>query len=124
MEIDITEFFNSADPFEFSHRRSEGGPNAGPETWQAALREGAESPILTTPEQLDALRGHLRGYGAWSPDECNALLVQLIIGDIREAGLEGQAIEEIDMKAYEAFCENQGGSLTFSADRAFYYLGD
>jgi hypothetical protein len=132
MEIDITEFFNSADPFEFSHSRSEGGPNAGPETWQAALREGAESPILTTPEQLDALRGHLRGYGAWSreevaawsPAECNALLVQLISGDIREAGLEGQAIEEIDMKAYESFCENQGGSLTFSADRAFYYLGD
>ena len=36
---------------------------------------------------------------------------------------------EIDMKAYEAFCENQGGSLVFSTDRAYYYyyyyyLGD
>jgi hypothetical protein len=132
MEIDITTFFENADPFEFSHSQLEGGPNAGPETWAAALREGAESPILGTSEQLDALRGHMRGYGAWSdeeiaawsPAECNAMLIQLVSGDMREAGLEGRAIKEIDMKAYEAFCENQGGSLVFSTDRAYYYLGD
>jgi hypothetical protein len=132
MEIDITSFFENADPFEFSHSIAEDGPNAGPETWQAALKEGAETPLLTTPEQLDALRDHMRGYGAWeddeidawSPAECNAMFIQLISGDIREAGLEGQEIDEIDMKEYEKFCEDQGGSLYFSADRAYYYLGD
>ena len=30
MEIDITEFFNSAEPYEFSASRAERGPNAGP----------------------------------------------------------------------------------------------
>ena len=130
MEIDITSFFENADPFEFSHSVAEGGPNAGPETWRAALREASESPLLTTHEQLDALRDHMRGYGAWeddeidawSPEECNALFIQLVSGDIREAGLDGLSIDEIDREAYEKFCEDQGGALTFSDDRAFYYL--
>ena len=39
MEIDITAFFENADPFEFSHSRAEGGANAGPQTWANAKEE-------------------------------------------------------------------------------------
>lgn len=132
MEIDITEFFNSAEPYEFSASCAERGPNAGPETWRNALEEGARTPLLTTPDQLDALRDHVRGYGAWereeidawSPTECNALFIQLISGDIREARIDGLRVEDVDLIEYEKFCENSGGSLTISGDRAYYYLGD
>ncbi len=132
MEIDITEFFNSAEPYEFSASRAERGPNAGPETWRNALEEGERAPLLTTPDQLDALRDHMRGYGAWdreeidawSPAKCNAMFIQLISGDMREAGIDGLRVEDVDLAEYEKFCENQGGSLTISSDRAYYYLGD
>lgn len=136
MEIDITSFFENADPFEFSHSRAEGGPNAGPETWQAALREGAETPLLTTPEQLDALRDHVRGYGAWeaaeiaawSPAECNALFIQLISGHIRESGLDQATTEDSpEWTAYQEGAEEGrwGGSISRSDDgRIWYYLDD
>lgn len=132
MEIDITEFFNSAEPFEFSASVAERGKNAGPEAWANALAEGERAPLLTTPEQLDALRDHMRGYGAWereeidawSPAECNALFIQLISGDMRNAGLEGLRVEDVDLEEYEKFCENHVVDLTISGDRAYYYLGD
>ena len=131
MEIDITSFFENVDPFEFSHSIAEGGPNAGPNTWRAALREASESPLLTTPEQLDALRDHMRGTGAWeddeinawSPEECNALFIQLISGDMREADLDAEAP---DWEAYERGAERGlfNGYIFHSADRIYYALSD
>ena len=136
MEIDITSFFESADAFEFSASRAERGQNAGPETWANALEEGASSPLLTTEAQLEALRSHMRGYGAWekseieawSPTECNALFIQLISGDMRESGLD--QIEIDDDKAwrdYEKGAEDgrYSGSIYRGDDgRVYYYLGD
>ncbi len=97
MEIDITRFFNEADPSEFSASRAERGQNAGPKTWANAKTEAAKSPLLTTPEQLEALRRYVQDFGAWSEEEiaawddveCNATFIQLVSGDMREAGAEG-----------------------------------
>lgn len=102
MEIDITAFVENADPFDYSHSIAEGGENAGKETWAAALTEGASSPLLTTPEQLEALRKYVKDFGAWSDEEiaawsdaeCNALFIQLISGDLREAHLDGELTED------------------------------
>lgn len=135
MEIDITTFFENADPFEFSRSCAEGGQNAGPETWAAALREGAESPILKTKEELDALRDHCKGFGAWTPEEiaawspaeCNALFIQMISGDMREAGFENCFPDEIDWTDYEKRSEKGtiNGLISRSVDgRVYYYLGD
>jgi len=44
MEIDITSFFENAEPWKFSHSIAEGGPSAGSDTWRAALSEAAEAP--------------------------------------------------------------------------------
>ena len=135
MEIDITEFFNNSEPFEFSASVMERGKNAGAETWRNACDEGERAPLLTTPEQLEALRDHMRGYGAWSREEinawssteCNALFIQLISGDMREAGMDKQFPDEFDWAQYESRSnagEIAGRIFKGDDDRAFYYLGD
>lgn len=128
MEIDITRFFKEADAFEFSHSIAEGGKNAGKETWQAALNEGASAPLLSTPEQLEALREYVKGFGAWSDEEisawseaeCNALFIQLISGDMREAGLDSDPAETEWLK-YEAN-ENAAYNIYRSGSDVFYSL--
>ena len=131
MEIDISSFFAGADAFEFSHSRMEGGENAGRNTWDAAKREGAESPLLTTPEQFDALRSYVKGFGAWDESEiaawdaieCNALFVQLISGDMREAGLDSESDDSAwdEYEANDSLCHH-----IFRGDdgAVYYYLGD
>ena len=102
MEIDITAFVENADPFDYSHSIAEGGENAGADTWNAAMTEATSSPLLTTPDQLEALREYVKDFGAWSDEEiaawsdaeCNALFIQLISGDLREAHLDGELTED------------------------------
>ena len=135
MEIDITEFFKDAEPFEFSASRAERGDNAGPETWANAVAEGESSPLLTTPDQIEALREHVKGFGAWDDEEiaawsdaeCNALFIQIISGDMREieslcTGDDG----EVDWAKYEELSLERtiGGDLYRGEDgRIYYYLG-
>jgi hypothetical protein len=131
MEIDITSFFENAEPFKFSHSIAEGGRNAGPNTWRAALEEASAAPLLTTPEQINALRDHMHGYGAWEddeinawpPQECNALFIQLVSSDMREADLDA---ETPDWDAYERGVKDGrfGGAIFRSADRIYYGLSD
>lgn len=130
MEIDITSFFESADPFEFSASHAERGQNAGPETWANAKREGSESPLLTTPEQLDALRSYVRDFGAWEEAEiaawdaaeCNALFIQFVSGDMREANLDSEPSDsdwaEYRRRAEEGRCSSQ---LYRNDDGRVYY---
>ena len=93
MEINITSLLET-DLFPFSHSRHEGGQDAGRNTWNAAKDEAGSAPLLQTPEQLQSLRDYVRGFGAWDAGEiegwdaveCNALFLQLVAGDVREAG--------------------------------------
>ena len=101
MEINITHLLET-DLFPFSHSRAEGGENAGPNTWNAALN--GPRPLLNTPEEFEAFREHVGEFGAWSEEEiaawddneCQALFLQLISGDVREcpASLDGIEFEE------------------------------
>ncbi len=135
MEIDVTRFVREAEPFDFSASIAERGPNAGPATWNNAKREGASAPLLTTPEQLDALRDYTRGFGAWEdeeidawdPVECNALFIQLLSGDLRAIeALASNEDGEIDWAKYEELSAagQIGGNLYPGGDdQIFYYLG-
>ena len=89
-EIEITSLLEN-DMFEFSHSVNEGGENAGTNTWNAALQ--GPRPLLTTPEQFKAFRDFVKESGGWSKkeiaawdeNECQALFLQWIAGDTREA---------------------------------------
>jgi len=133
MEIDITAFFENCDAFEFSASVMERGQNAGRETWNNAKEEGARSPLLITPEQLDALRKHVKEFGAWERDEiddwdaeqCNALFIQLVAGDMRKAGLDNDP-DAFDWEEYERRAElGDCSSNLYKTDegKVFYSLG-
>ena len=126
MEIEITQLLETA-VFEFSHSRHEGGENAGRNTWNAAL-QGPQ--LLKTPEEIQEARDYFRSTGGWNAEECaafsesevQALLLQFISGDIREAGAD--SLDEMDWEEYEAD-ENACHRLYRSADgRIFYYVGE
>ena len=45
--------------------------------------------------------GDAEECAAWPDDECNALFIQLISGDMREAGMDACDMDEFDWEAYE-----------------------
>ena len=135
MEIDITSFVTNEEPFEFSASVAERGQNAARDTWHNACQQAANSPLLETEEQLQALRDHVRGFGAWdkeeiagwNADECNALFIQLISGDMREMGIDKCDLEDFDWQECRERQEaGQCPSNLFMGDdgKYYYYLGD
>lgn len=136
MEINITKFFNESDAFDFASSQFERGENAGQETWNNAIAQASTSPMLSTPEELEAMRDWVLSSGgwnqeeiaAWSDEELNALFIQLISGDMRQIeDLCSNEDGEPDWTKYEEIA-NEGrisGSL-FHADSGeiFYYLGN
>jgi hypothetical protein len=129
MEINITSFVNNEDPFEYSASRAERGENAGRDTWNNA--KNLAPTLLTTPEQIEALREYVKGFGAWDAEEiaawddreCNALFVQLISGDMREAGMDDVDLEDFDWDEYEHQAEQGaiGGHIFRSDDGEIYF---
>jgi hypothetical protein len=133
MEIDITDFFNYADASDFSASIAEKGITAGSETWANAKEEGKHAPLLTTPEQIEALREYVKGFGAWSKEEiagwskieCNALFIQLVASNMREGGIDCNP-DESEWREYETRAEegNCSGNIYRGEDgRIYYYLG-
>lgn len=127
MELNITYFFNQAAPMDYSASVAEIGRNAGADTWAAACEDAPDYPILDTEEKRQAFRDHVKGFGAWSDDEISAwsenelsaLLIQLIAGDIREAGLDQSAP---DWEAYDA--SGDCGRIFLGTDGCvYYYIG-
>jgi hypothetical protein len=131
MELDITHFFEFADAFDYSASAAELGQNAGKITWSAAVRDSSEYLLLDTPEKVEEWKDDVRGMGgwedeeidAWSVEECNALLIQYISGDIREM----ESLCGDDWAEYERFSEEGrvGGRLYRGDDgRVYFYVGN
>jgi hypothetical protein len=132
-ELDVTRLVREADCFEFSASRAERGENAGAETWANAKEEAGDSPLLSA-EQLDEARAWFRGFGAWnreelaamSADELNALLIQFVAGDIREAQslCPSDNDDGIDWPEYETLASEGTlrGSLFPHEDRVFFTM--
>lgn len=103
LEIDITSLLEN-NQFPLSHSVAEGGDMAGKNTWQAALSQAEETPLLDSEEKLEAMREFALSSGgwdaeeiaAWTDQEVNALFLQWIAGDVRQcpAKLEGVIFEE------------------------------
>ena len=132
MYIEITSLIE-LDCFPLSHSRAEGGENAGRDTWNASKDQAKETPLLDTEEKLEAMRDFARSSGgwtreeveAWSAEEINALFLQWIAGDVREAGAD--SLEEIDWNEYESQASEGRISSNLSKDddgRIYFYLGN
>jgi len=132
MELNITKFFHEAAPMDYSASVAEIGADAGRATWQAACDDAKDFPLLTTDEQREAFRAHVKGFGAWSADEIgawsdtelNALCIQMIAGDIRETGMN---TDVFDWQEYEA--QAHAGMIAgrmFRGDdgEVYFYIGD
>jgi hypothetical protein len=140
MEIEITAFVKNAAPMDYCASVAQIGEGAGRATWQAAVEDSEEYPLLGTEEARDAFRDHIRGFGAWDADEIaamsdahlNALCIQMVAGDLRE-------VERIGWDKYERKCAaGDGGPIyrqtvqvrhsywdTETEDYLyFYYIGD
>ncbi len=137
MEIDITHFVETAEPCEFSASQCEFGADAGKITWNNAKREAADSPLLPG-DGLDEFRRWVKEFGAWdadeiaawSVDECNALLIQYISGNLREIeslcysdddeyGIDWAKVEELDREG-----QISGSIYRGSDGRVYFYMGN
>lgn len=96
MEINITGFFYTGQAHLYSASKVELGEDAGKITWVNALGYANEYRMLDTEDQLEAFRQFVKETGGWTQEEMsnwtnhelNALFVQFVAGDIREAGLD------------------------------------
>jgi hypothetical protein len=110
-EINVTPLIHSAHfvPFDLSNNRATLGDNAGTLTWNASKQAAQTIPSpLALPEQKDAFRDFVRSSGgwdaeeiaAWSDTELDALFMEWVAGDIREAFGDADP-EDWDWKEYE-----------------------
>ena len=110
-EIDITSLVTDDEspfvPFDLSNNRATLGDDAGRLTWQASKECGEAINLLTTEDRVEAWKEFVASSGGWSREEVeampaadlNALLLQWIAGDIREA-FGDDAADQWDWVAY------------------------
>lgn len=135
MEINITKFFRQAAPMDYSASVAELGKDAGPDTWRAANDDAPDyADLLDTEEKRDAFKEHMQAMGfseaqefaTYTNDALTALFLQLISGDMRDAGLEGEPTDA-DWLAYEARAsEGRCSSAIYRGTdgEIYYYLGE
>lgn len=137
MELDITDFVRTAETHSFSASRAELGNDAGRITWNNALVESANTQWIDETSR-DEFESWVREFGAWgraeieawSLDECNALLIQFISGDLRE--LESLCYSDDDefcinwSKAEVLLSEGTIGGNIYKGDdgRVYFYMGN
>lgn len=124
MEVCITHLM--ADPHsmvEYSASVAEQGGNVGAYTWGNAMETAGELPLVTSEDGLQELRNWFSEFGAWdseeiaswSADELNALLLQMIAGDIRE---RQHYADQDELDDYE---ERLGGRICSDGSGEWYY---
>ena len=132
MELNITRFFKEASPMDYSASVAEIGNDAARSTWQAAVDDSDDYPMLDSDEKREEFRRYVKGFGAWTEDEIrawsdqelNALLIQMIAGDIREAKLD---TDNPDWEQYEKDSEAgrvAGRIFKGSDSEIYYYIGE
>ena len=135
MEIDITDFANSEDPSEFSASQAELGVNAGKITWGNAKRAAATYSWVTD-ENRDEFERWVRDFGAWdepeirawSIEDCCALAVQYVSGDLRQLEHATGDSRKTDAFGFDwSVIESRldGGNSVYKGDdgRLYAYLG-
>lgn len=134
MEINITKLVDLGDFAHFSASRAELGDNAAAETWSNAIDQAKARRILK-PAEREAFRDYARDFGAWDDDEisawsayeCDALLIQMVAGDMQEAEslCPGEGPGGIDWTAYETLSQEGtvSGRVYASGAKVYFYVG-
>lgn len=136
-ELDITSLIRSEEfvSFDLSNNRATLGDDAGRLTWNASMETAREVvSLIPTPEHKDEFRDFVRSSGgwtreeiaAWSDTELDALLLQWIAGDIREAFGDAD-FADWDWAQYETDAsEGRISSRLFKADdgRVFFSISN
>lgn len=136
MEINITHLFaddSAFVPFDLSNNRATLGDDAGRLTWEASRECAQEIVLLDTDEKKEEFRDYVKGFGAWSEEEIaawndnelNALLLQMIAGDVREA-FDDAEFTQWDWADYEKRAER--GTISSNLSRGddgqvYFYIG-
>lgn len=137
MEIDITDFIRTAETHDFSASRMELGNDAAKITWNNAVREASSTQFITDTTR-DQFESWARDFGAWeaaeiaawSLNECNALLIQHIAGDLNELeSLPWSDTDEFNINWKKADrLSNEGiiGGNIYKGDngRVYFYMGN
>lgn len=132
MEINITDFFCTGQAHLYSASVAELGENAGKLTWLNALGYANKHRMLDTEDQLEAFRAFVKDTGGWTQEEIshwtnqelNALFVQFVAGDMREARLDTPLP---DWEQYEIDAmEGRVSSRFFKSEdnQVFYGIGN
>jgi hypothetical protein len=132
MEINITKFYNEAFPKDYSASVMEIGNNAGKETWQAANDDSEDYMMLDNTDKLDAMREHIKLFGAWDDREIcemsdmglNALLIQMISGDIRESCLNEDRNDWVGYQEESEAGQTSGRMFVGNLGEVYYYVGN
>jgi hypothetical protein len=127
MEINITQFFGNALPHLYSASQVELGNNAALITWNNARQ--ADFNFIDTDEKRKAFAQHVCEMGfsedafKFSPIELNALFIQLISGDLREACAFDESTNTMDWGQYEkdSAAGQCSGNLFKADDGQVYY---
>ncbi len=127
MEIDITEFFNNEDPYNYSASAFEMGDDVGRITWNNALN--CPILLLDTEEKQEAFKEWVSGFGAWEDEEIqgwneketNALFIQFVSGEMREHDMDDYLPADFDWQEYEAK-ENTGNIFKGIDDKIYFGL--
>jgi len=128
MEIDITDFFTTEYPGDYSNSVANLGQDAAKITWNAAME--CDHNLIDTDDKRAALRAHVAGLGAWDSEEiaewtdqeCNALFIQLVSGDMQESPMD----DNWDWDDYEQLSEDgqcSGRIFRGHDGRVYYELG-
>lgn len=132
MELLITPFFNGSAPSELSGSRAELGQNAAQITWGASVKASSQFVVLDDDEKKEAFRKFVRSSGGWndeeiatwSDEELNALCLQWISADRREASEYSLDTDTPDWESYEAD-ENICHRLFKGSDNeVYFYIGE
>lgn len=126
-EINITKLFTETTAKDYSASVAEIGANAGALTWRFAVSDSRYYTHVTRKNKNQFI-DHFVGFGAWSESELkampivelNALFIQLVSGDIREAGLD-QASPDWVQYARDSEAGKVAGNLFGGTDDQVYY---
>lgn len=135
MEIDITKFFTTCAPMDYSASIAEIGDSAARYTWCAAKDDApANSDLLDNDDKRQEFRDYVKSFGAWDVEEISswnneeltALFMQFISGDMREGDMNAEMSDD-EWTEYQERAENgniSGRIYKGDNGKIYYYIGN